>query len=98
MFITLVMESIGGWEEQANIQIKRLGTAHARPTDTRKEESDKMRHVSGLGVHLAKGNAALFLNRTPSFSNPGDWCEGPVRVVEGAERGEGPSMVKLIRT
>ena len=59
MFITLVVESIGGWEEQANIQIKRLGTAHARPTDTGKEESDKMRHVSGLGVHLAKGNAAL---------------------------------------
>ena len=25
MFITLVVESIGGWEEQANIQIKRLG-------------------------------------------------------------------------
>ena len=75
MFITLVVESIGGWEEQANIQIKRLGTAHARPTDTGKEKSDKMRHVSGLGVHLAKGDAALFLNKTSSFSNPAIDCQ-----------------------
>ena len=71
VFITLLVE----WEEQADIQIKRLGTAHARQTDTGKEESDKMRHVSGLGVHLAKGNAALFLNRTPSFSNPEIDCQ-----------------------
>ena len=70
VFITLVVESLGGWEEQANIQIKRLETAHTRQTDTEREKSDKMRHVSGLGVHLAKGNAALFLDRTPSFSNP----------------------------
>ena len=75
-----------------------MGTAHARGYSIPIVMRQGQERRSRTRVHLAKGNAALFLNRTPSFSNPGDWCEGPVRVVEGAERGEGPSMVKLIRT
>ena len=47
----------------------RLGAALARQTG--QDESDKIRHVfQSLAVRLAKGNAALFLNRTPSFPNP----------------------------
>ena len=69
VFIPLVVETLGGWEEQADVQIKRLGAALARQTG--QEESDKIRHVfQSLAVRLAKGNAALFLNRTPSFPNP----------------------------
>ena len=43
VFIPLVVETLGGWEEQADIQIKRLGAAFARQTG--QEESDKIRHV-----------------------------------------------------
>ena len=69
VFIPLVVETLGGWEEQADVQIKRLGAALARQTG--QDESDKIRHVfQSLAVRLAKGNAALFLNRTPSFPNP----------------------------
>ena len=57
------------YREQADAQIKRLGAALARQTG--QVESDKIRHVfQSLAVRLAKGNAALFLNRTPSFPNP----------------------------
>jgi hypothetical protein len=69
VFIPLVVETLGGWEEQADVQIKRLGAALARQTG--QDESDKIRHLfQSLAVRLAKGNAALFLNRTPSFPNP----------------------------
>jgi hypothetical protein len=69
VFIPLVVETLGGWEEQDDVQIKRLGAALARQTG--QDESDKIRHVfQSLAVRLAKGNAALFLNRTPSFPNP----------------------------
>ena len=68
VFIPLVVETLGGWEEQADVQIKRLGAALARQTG--QDESDKIRHVfQSLAVRLAKGNAALFLNRTHSFPN-----------------------------
>ena len=69
MFIPLVVETLRGWEEQADVQIKRLGAALAR--QTRQDESDNIRHVfQSLAVRLAKGNEALFLNRTPTFPDP----------------------------
>jgi hypothetical protein len=69
VFIPLVVETLGGWEEQAEAQIKRLGAALARQTG--QEEAEKIRHVfQSLAVRLAKGNAALFLNRTPTFPDP----------------------------
>ena len=58
-----------GWHESAVEQIKKLGSALARHTG--QEESDKIRHLyQGLAVRLAKGNASLFLNRTPAFPAP----------------------------
>ena len=63
-FVPLVVETLGGWEELAEKQIKRLGAALARHTG--QEEAEKTRHLfQRLAVLLAKGNAALFLNRVP---------------------------------
>ena len=65
MGLMAVVETLGGWEEQAERQIKRLGAALARHTG--QEEAEKTRHLfQRLAVLLAKGNAALFLNRLPS--------------------------------
>jgi hypothetical protein len=63
-FVPLVVETLAGWEELAEKQIKRLGAALARHTG--QEEAEKTRHLfQRLAVLLAKGNAALFLNRVP---------------------------------
>ena len=43
VFIPLVVETLGGFEEQAEYQIKRLGAALARQTG--QEEAGKIRHV-----------------------------------------------------
>ena len=43
VFILLVVETIWGWEEQADIQVTRLGAALARKTG--QDELDKIRHV-----------------------------------------------------
>ena len=49
--------------------MKGLGAALARQTG--KEEAEKIRHVfQSLSVRMTKGNAALFLNITPSFPDP----------------------------
>ena len=69
VFTPLVAETLGGWHEIAVEQIKKLGSALARHTG--QEESEKIRHLyQGLTVRLAKGNASLFLNRTPAFPTP----------------------------
>ena len=69
VFIPMAAETFGGWHESAVLQVKKLGSALARHTG--QEESDKIRHLyQGLAVRLAKGNAALFLNRTPAFPAP----------------------------
>ena len=74
VFVPLVVETLGGWEEQAEVQIKRLEAALARHTG--QEEAEKTRHLfQRLAVLLAKGNAALFLNRVPSH---------PSAVIDGA--------------
>ena len=69
VFVLLPVETLGGWHEQAVIQIKRMGAALAR--NTGQDEADKTRHLfQRLAVLLAKGNAALFLNRLPSHPSP----------------------------
>ena len=69
VFTPLVAETLGGWHESAVEQIKKLGSALAR--NTGQEESDKIGHFyQGLAVRLAKGNASVFLNRTPVFPAP----------------------------
>ena len=68
-FIPLVVETLGGWGEQADMQIKKLGAALARHIG--QDESEKTRHLfQRLAVLLAKGNAALFLNRVPCHPSP----------------------------
>ena len=50
-------------------QVKRLGSALTRHTG--QEESEAIRHVAQrLAVLLAKGNAALLLNRVPTYPSP----------------------------
>ena len=68
VFIPMVEETLGGWQESAVLQIKMLGAALARHTG--EEESEKIRHIyQRLDILLAKGNAALFLNRLPDTTN-----------------------------
>ena len=65
-FLPLPVETLGGWHEVAVDQIKKLGRALARNTGA--EEDVAIRHLfQRLGILLAKGNAALFLNRVPTF-------------------------------
>jgi hypothetical protein len=69
VFIPMVVETFGGWEESAVVQLKKLGAALARHIG--EEESDKIRHLyQRLAILLVKGNAALFLNRLPSHPSP----------------------------
>ena len=69
VFIPLVVETLGGWHEQAEQQIKRIGAALARQTG--QDEAEKTRHLfQRLSILLTKGNAALFLNRLPSHPGP----------------------------
>ena len=69
VFVPLVVETLGGWEEQGEKQIKRIGAALARQTG--QDEAVKTRHLfQRLSILLTKGNAALFLNRLPSHPGP----------------------------
>ena len=64
VFIPIVVETFGGWEESAVVQLKKLGSVLARHTG--EEESEKIRHFyERLAILLVKGNDALFLNRLP---------------------------------
>ena len=69
VFIPLPAETLGGWHDQAVLQVRKLGSALARQTG--QEESVAIGHLfQRLSVLLVRGNAALFLNRTPSFPDP----------------------------
>ena len=69
VFVPLVVETLGGWEEQGEKQIRRMGAALARQTG--QDEAVKTRHLfQRLSILLTKGNAALFLNRLPSHPGP----------------------------
>ena len=75
VFIPLPVETLGGWHDQAVQQVKKLGAALSRQTG--QEESEAIRHLfQRLSVLLVRGNAALFLNRIPSF---------PATVIDGVE-------------
>ena len=69
VFIPMVVETLGGWQESAVVQLKKLGAALARQTG--EEESEKIRHLyQRLAILLVKGNASLFLNRLPTHPSP----------------------------
>ena len=68
-FIPLPVETLGAWHKQAAEQLRKLARAQARSTG--KEEDESIRHLfQRLSVLLVKGNAALLLNRIPSFPLP----------------------------
>ena len=68
-FIPMPVETLGDWHEQSALQVKKIGSALARHTG--QEESEAIRHLAQrLSVLLAKGNAALLLNRSPTFPSP----------------------------
>ena len=69
VFIPMPVETLGGWHEQSALQVKKIGSALARQTG--QDESEAIRHLQQrLSVLLAKGNAALLLNRSPTFPSP----------------------------
>ena len=66
VFIPMPWETLGGWHDETVAQVKKLASAQARQTG--EERSEVIRHLyQKLSVLLARGNAALLLNRFPTF-------------------------------
>ena len=64
-FLPLVVESLGGWDERAVQQVKKLTSALAR--NSGEDEGDTWRKaITRLSILLMKGNAALLSGRIPS--------------------------------
>ena len=64
--IPMPMQTLGGLHEQTVLQVKELASALARHTGV--EQSETTRHLTQkLSIILARGNAALNLNRRPNF-------------------------------
>jgi hypothetical protein len=58
-----------GWHDETVAQVKELASTQARQTG--EERSEVIRHLyQKLSVLLARGNAALLLNRFPTFPSP----------------------------
>jgi len=69
VFIPMPWETLGGWHEQTVEQVKKLASAQARQTG--EDQSTATRHLyQKLSVLLARGNAALLINRLPTFVSP----------------------------
>ena len=65
-FNPLAAESLGGWHEVAEREVKKLSAALARQQGT--EEKEASTHLfQKLSILLHRGNASLFLNRTPDY-------------------------------
>ena len=63
-FFPVVVETLGGWHRHGAEVISKLARQLASHTGGEKEEV--MRHLfQRLGILLARGNAALILNRIP---------------------------------
>ena len=63
-FIPLVFESLGGWDEHAIGEVKKLSSALSRHSG--EEESDQWRKITcRISIILMKGNAALMSGRFP---------------------------------
>ena len=61
-FIPLVFESLGGWNEHAIREVKKLSSALSRHSG--EEESDQWRKITcRISIILMKGNAALMSGR-----------------------------------
>ena len=65
-FLPIVAESLGGWHNGAEREVKKLGAALARHTG--QEEGEAISHLWGrLAVLLQRGNAAILANRVPAL-------------------------------
>ena len=64
-FIPLVFESLGGWEERAIKELKKLASALARHSG--EDEADTWRRlIVRISILLMKGNTALLSGRIPT--------------------------------
>ena len=71
-FVPLVVESLGGWSEEAALTISRIG--HLLGQRTGSPPGETTRHLfQRLSVALWRGNATLWLNRLPTYS---PWVDG----------------------
>ena len=71
-FVPLVVESLGGWSEEAAFTISRIGRLLGQRTGSSPGETT--RHLfQRLSVALWRGNATLWLNRLPTHS---PWVDG----------------------
>ena len=69
IFVPLAAESLGGWHETAEREIRKLGSALARHTG--QLEGEAISHLWGrLGILLQRGNAAILGNRVPAQPDP----------------------------
>ena len=69
IFVPLAAESLGGWHETAEREIRKLGSALARHTG--QLEGEAIFHLWGrLGILLQRGNAAILGNRVPAQPDP----------------------------
>ena len=68
-FIPMVVETLGGWEEEAEQLIRKLGKALARATC--QDDGEVVRHLFGkLSILLVRSNASMILNRVPVNPHP----------------------------
>ena len=69
VFLPLAAESVGGWHQTAEREVKKLGSALARHTG--QLEGEAISHLWGrLGMLLQRGNAAILGNRVPALPDP----------------------------
>ena len=69
VFLPLAAESLGGWHQTAEREVKKLGSALARHTG--QLEGEAISHLWGrLGILLQRGNAAILGNRVPALPDP----------------------------
>ena len=68
-FLPLAAESLGGWHQVAEREVKKIASALAR--NTGQPDGEAAAHLWGrLGVLLQRGNAALLGNRVPAPPHP----------------------------
>ena len=67
-FIPLAPESLGGWHEVGEKEVRKLGSALARQTG-QVEEVAISRLFQKLSILLMKGNCALINNREPGLAH-----------------------------
>ena len=68
-FLPIVVESLGGWDERAVGEVKKLASALARNLGENEGETWR-KTITRLSILLMKGNSALLSGRIPSSADP----------------------------